>query len=295
MAKKKVFISYRRDDAAGFSHAIHDRLVEFLPDERVFMDVLGIETGADFSKRLEAALAECSVLLVLIGKRWAGSDESGGSRLQDPQDWVRLEVASALRRGVTVIPVLLDGASMPAERTLSEELRPLTRLNAVDVRTSRFDADVWDLSGSVMKALGETWPPAEPGAAIYAAVSSLYAFLAGAGLLLVLIGSMFEESVHAGTIVGTALFLVNAFVVLRVSIYPYPRPDAAAGTAYRGRAAPRCVRGDDFRREQRRRRNGDRVRRDFGCAVIPCGVCHATPRQEFSAGDSRTSHVTARR
>ena len=79
MAKKKVFISYRRDDAAGFSHAIHDRLVEFLPDERVFMDVHGIETGADFSKRLEAALAQCGVLLVLIGKRWAGSDESGSS------------------------------------------------------------------------------------------------------------------------------------------------------------------------------------------------------------------------
>jgi TIR domain len=210
MAKKKVFISYRRDDAAGFSHAIHDRLVEFLPDERVFIDVHGIETGADFSKRLEAALTQCGVLLVLIGKRWAGSDESGGSRLQDPQDWVRLEVASALRRGITVIPVLLDGASMPAERTLSEELRPLTRLNA----------DVWDLTGSVMKALGETWPPAEPGAAIYAAVSSGYAFLAGAGLLFVLIAGMFVESVHAGTIFGTALFLVNALVVLRVSIHP---------------------------------------------------------------------------
>ena len=71
-----------------------------------------------------------------------GSDESGGSRVQDPQDWVRLEVASALRRGMTVIPVLLDGASMPAERTLPEELRPLARLNAVDVRTSRLNADV---------------------------------------------------------------------------------------------------------------------------------------------------------
>ena len=57
MAKKKVFISYRRDDVAGFSHAIHDRLVEFLPDERVFMDVLGIETGADFSKRLEVSMS----------------------------------------------------------------------------------------------------------------------------------------------------------------------------------------------------------------------------------------------
>jgi hypothetical protein len=220
LAKKKVFISYRRDDAAGFSHAIRDRLVEFLPDERVFMDVHGIDPGADFSQRLESALAQCSVLLALIGKRWAGSDESGGSRLKDPQDWVRLEVASALRRGMTVIPVLLDGASMPAEGALAEELRPLTRLNAVDVRTSRLNPDVWDLSGAVMKALGETWPPPEPGAAIYAAVSSLYAFLAGAALLLALIGSMFVESVHAGTIFGAALLLVNALVVLRAPIHP---------------------------------------------------------------------------
>jgi hypothetical protein len=223
VARKKVFISYRRDDAAGFSHAIHDRLVEFLPDERVFIDVHGIDAGADFSQRLESALAQCSVLLALIGKRWAGGGEGGGSRLKDPQDWVRLEVASGLRRGMTVIPVLLDGASMPAEGALPEELRPITRLNAVDVRTSRLNADVWDLSGSVMKALGETWPPAEPGAAIYAAVSSLYAFLAGAALLLALIGSMFVESVHAGTIFGAALLLVNALVVLRAPIHPRVR------------------------------------------------------------------------
>ena len=80
MAKQKVFISYRRDDAAGFSHAIHDRLVEHLPNQRVFMDVLGIESGADFVKKLEAVLDQCGVLLVLIGKRWAGSDPTGTSR-----------------------------------------------------------------------------------------------------------------------------------------------------------------------------------------------------------------------
>jgi len=124
-----------------------------------------------------------------------------------------------LRRGITVIPVLLDGASMPAERTLSEELRPLTRLNAVDVRTSRLNADVWDLTGSVMKALGETWPPAEPGAAIYATVSSLYAFLAGIGLLLMLIGSVFG-TMDAAILLGIALIVVNALVVLRASVHP---------------------------------------------------------------------------
>jgi hypothetical protein len=219
MANKKVFISYRRDDAAGFSHAIYDRLVEFLPEKRVFMDVHGIDTGADFTQRLNAALAQCGVLLVLIGKRWAGSEASGASRLQEARDWVRLEVATALRRGIAVIPVLLDGASMPAHGTLSEDLQPLTRLNAVDVRASRLNADVWDLTGAVMKALGETWPPAEPGAAIYATVSTLYAFLAGVGLLLMLIGSAFG-TMDAASLLGIAVIVVNALVVLRASVHP---------------------------------------------------------------------------
>ena len=167
--------------------------------------------------------------------------------------------------------------------TLPEQLWPLARLNPVDVRTSRLNADVWDLSGSVMKALGETWPPAAPGAAIYAAVSSRYAFLAGGGRLLVLIASMFEESVHAGTIFGTGLFLVNALVVLRVSIHPRIR-DLTRRQARR--SAPCCT----------SLRSGYVIPREpvdavmvivFGAipaVLFPCGVRHATPRQELGTG-----------
>ena len=218
MAKRKVFISYRRDDAAGFSHAIHDRLVEHLPNQRVFMDVLGIESGADFVRKLEAALDQCGVLLVLIGKRWAGGDEQGGSRLQNPRDWVRIEVQTALRRGVKVIPVLLDGATMPAEASLPEELRPLVRLQAVDLRASRLDADVWDLVGAVMRSLGETWPPAAPGGPIYAITSGIYALFAGASLLFLLIASLFTDT-SAAAILGIALFALNAIVILRLPIH----------------------------------------------------------------------------
>src|SRR5689334_5675606 len=125
MAKKKVFVSYRRDDAAGFAQVLHDRLREHLPGRRVFMDVHGIETGSNFVGRLETALDECGVLVVLIGKRWAGDGKSGSSRLQDPRDWVRTEVETAFRRGIRVIPVLLDGAEMPAEALMPTELRPL--------------------------------------------------------------------------------------------------------------------------------------------------------------------------
>jgi hypothetical protein len=158
------------------------------------------------------------VLLVLIGKRWAGSDETGASRLQNARDWVRIEVQTALRRGIKVIPVLLDGATMPAEASLPDELRPLVRLQAVDLRPSRLDADVWDLVGAVMRALGETWPPAAPGGPIYAITSGLYTFFAGASLLFLLIASLFTE-MSAAAILGIALFVLNAIVILRLPIH----------------------------------------------------------------------------
>jgi hypothetical protein len=218
MAKKSVFISYRRDDSAGFSHTIHDRLIEFLPRDRVFMDVAGIETGADFARKIEAALDQCGVLVVLIGPRWAGDGNAAQPRLQEAGDWVRLELATALRRGITVIPVLLDGADMPSEASLPEDVRPLRRFNAMHVRGSRAQADLWDLAGAVMRALGETWPPAEPGAVIYAIVSGLYAFFAGAALLLVLFAAMLGGG---GTValLGTCLFMLNALVILRLPLH----------------------------------------------------------------------------
>jgi hypothetical protein len=159
MAKRKVFISYRREDAAGFSHAIHDRLVETLSKDRVFMDVLGIEPGADFVEKLESAVRQCEVLIALIGTRWAGEDARGKARIADSQDWVHVELATALRRGIKVIPVLLDGARMPAVENLPSDLQSLVRMNATDVRASRLNADVWDLTGATMSALGERWPP----------------------------------------------------------------------------------------------------------------------------------------
>jgi TIR domain len=219
MAKRKVFISYRRDDAAGFSHAIHDRLLEHLPNQRVFMDVHGIESGADFVEKLQGALDQCGVLLVLIGKRWAGNDQTGASRLQNPRDWVRIEVETALRRGIKVIPVLLDGATMPAEASLPEALRPLVRLQAIELRASRLDADIWDLVGAVMCALGETWPPAAPGGPVYAITSGIYAFFAGASLVFLLIASLFNE-MSAAAVLGIGLFVLNAVVILRLPIHP---------------------------------------------------------------------------
>jgi hypothetical protein len=223
MTKRKVFISYRRDDAAGFAHAIHDRLVENLPKEQVFMDVVGIEPGADFVEKLKSTVNQCSVLLALIGKRWFGEDNGGRPRIHDPNDWVRAEVSTAIQRGVRVIPVLLDGATMPATESLPEDLRPLTRMNAVDVRGSRLNADVWDLTGSTITALGGKWPPDEPGGKIYSVLAGIYALFAGAVVLLVMFGSMFTQEVGLPTLLGTVVFVLNAVLLLRLPVHSWVR------------------------------------------------------------------------
>lgn len=223
MSKGKVFISYRRDDAAGFSHAVHDRLVEHLPKDRVFMDVHGIEPGVDFVKKLQATVQSCDVLIALIGKRWSGENDAGGTRLDDPRDWVRIEIAEAIRQGTRVIPVLLEGASMPTAQSLPEELRPLVRMNAVEVRTSHLNADVYDLTGSTMTALGRKWPPDEPGGKIYAVVSGIYALFAGAFVLFVMVASMFVSELGIPAILATVVFVANAVILLRLPIHHWVR------------------------------------------------------------------------
>jgi hypothetical protein len=223
MSKRKVFISYRRDDAAGFAHAIHDRLVENLPKEQVFMDVVGIEPGADFVDKLKSTVNQCSVLLALIGKRWLGENGEGKPRVHDPNDWVRAEVSTAIERGVRVIPVMLDGTGMPAAESLPEDLRPLTRMNAVDVRGSRLDADVWDLTGVTITALGGKWPPDEPGGKIYSVLAGLYALFAGAVVLLVMFGAMFTPEVSLPAVLGTVVFVLNASLLLRLPIHAWVR------------------------------------------------------------------------
>jgi hypothetical protein len=223
MTKRKVFISYRRDDAAGFAHAIHDRLVENLPKEQVFMDVVGIDPGADFVDKLKSTVDQCSVMLALIGKRWLGDNGGGRPRIHEPDDWIRTEVATAIERGVRIIPVMLDGASMPAAESLPEDLRPLTRMNAVDVRGSRLDADVWDLTGATITALGGKWPPDEPGGKIYSVLTGLYALFAGAVVLLVMFGAMLTTEVGAPAVLGTVVFVLNAVLLLRLPIHAWVR------------------------------------------------------------------------
>lgn len=157
-----IFISYRRDDSAGFARAVHEQLVARFPRHRVFMDVEAIEPGLPFDEVIRRAIGECAVLLVLIGRHWVEPQADGRSRLFDPADFVRIEIASALARDVRVMPVLLDGAVMPTEAALPEPLRPLAHRNAIELGNSRFGADIDRLAGAVSRALGNVNGPTRP-------------------------------------------------------------------------------------------------------------------------------------
>jgi hypothetical protein len=149
-----VFISYRREDSAGHAGRLFDRLRGALGPDRVFMDITGIEAGVDFVETLETAVASCDVLLTIIGPEWlACTDATGVRRLDDPSDFTRIEIAAALQRHVRVVPVLVGGAQMPPASRLPDELKPLARRQAIELRDTRWDADADHLIGVLQRVL----------------------------------------------------------------------------------------------------------------------------------------------
>lgn len=140
---RAIFISYRRDDAEGQAGRLFDDLVRQFGQNAVFMDVTGIEPGRDFRRVIDDHVASCGVLLAVIGKTWLDAkDQSGARRLDDPSDFVRLETASALKRDIPVVPVLVQGAKMPGAEQLPDVLKDLAYRNAVELTHARWDSDV---------------------------------------------------------------------------------------------------------------------------------------------------------
>lgn len=138
-----IFISYRREDAEGEAGRLFDDLAAQFGSDFIFMDVVDIKPGRDFRKVIDENVSSCGVLLALIGKGWTNArDGAGRRRLDDPQDFVRLETASALKRDILVIPVLVHGASMPLAEQLPEELKELAYRNAVELTHARWESDV---------------------------------------------------------------------------------------------------------------------------------------------------------
>lgn len=170
-AANRVFLSYRRDDAAGYAGRLEEALERRLGRGSAFRDVQDIAPGEDFVRAIRARLAGAQAVLVLIGPRWAGGGVPGQQRIDDPQDMVRLEVATALDAGLRVIPVLLQGAPMPAADALPAALKPLATRNAMALSDAHWDADIDRLVQSLgLARTRRVWPWALGGAALAAAV-----------------------------------------------------------------------------------------------------------------------------
>jgi hypothetical protein len=140
-----VFISYRREETAGEARALFNDLVARIGKDLVFMDVDTIALGRDFREVLRENLASCDLMLVLIGKRWVDAKDQSGRRLDDPGDFIRLEIGAALKRNIPVTPVLLQGAHMPAPEQLPEDLKELSFRNAFELSHTRWESDVQEM------------------------------------------------------------------------------------------------------------------------------------------------------
>jgi hypothetical protein len=151
-----VFVSYRRNDTPHLAGRLYDRLGEHFGQERVFMDVDSIEPGLDFGEVINAALTSCAVMLVLIGDQWlTAADARGRRRLDNPDDYVRLELEAALARNIRVIPMLVEGAVMPDSQELPDALKGLARRNALEISHSRFTADADRLVNTIERVLAQ--------------------------------------------------------------------------------------------------------------------------------------------
>ena len=150
----RVFVSYRREDTRHVAGRLADRLVERF---QVFMDMDTIEPGTDFTDVIRRAVNDCDVFLSVIGTQWTTvEDERGQRRLDDPNDWVVAETAAALRRNAPVIPVLVDGARMPARSELPEALASLSSRQGMTLRHESFSSDVGRLIAAIDKRVRAT-------------------------------------------------------------------------------------------------------------------------------------------
>jgi TIR domain len=139
---KKIFISYRRDDSAANALGIGQYLEHEFGSKNVFIDV-DMRAGTNFPSVLEQRLAECKVMLVLIGPNWLNAkDGLGRRRLDAPDDWVRLEIASALKHQITIIPVRINGTDLPLRSALPEDIQGLLNYQAVSVTHTGFRTEM---------------------------------------------------------------------------------------------------------------------------------------------------------
>jgi TIR domain len=153
----KIFINYRRQGSIDAAGRLHDRLAQTFGHKNIFMDVEDIPAGVDFAKYLSDQVAASRVFLAVIGPTWLDAkDENGGRRIDDPDDFVAIEIKAALARNIRVIPVLVEGARMPKAGELPDPLKALARRHGVEVGQLQFGRDAEGLVERVREALNES-------------------------------------------------------------------------------------------------------------------------------------------
>jgi hypothetical protein len=214
-----LFISYRRDDSGGHVGRLYDAMSLRFGAARLFFDIDHIAPGQDFFKVIEDAVTRCAVMLVVIGKRWAGPGKRGARRIDDPGDFVHLEVAAGLRReGLLVIPVLVAGGQMPGPAELPDDLKDLSRRNAFDLSDLRWKDDVArliaQLDGAMRVSRTPLLSPLGPVRAIVPLVSSRlwirWGAAAAVGIALLGIGIAKARSAHRAPTMQTAPAVIPA-------------------------------------------------------------------------------------
>ncbi len=154
MSTASIFICYRRKTNAAVAGRLHDNLARHFGTDEVFLDVDTIQPGRDFVEELDERVSKCTILLVLIGPDWLSLENKDGQpRIFDPEDYVHIEVKGALKRGIQVVPILVDGATLPGADELPPDLEPLARRQAVQLPHDRFVAEVDTLASSLKEFL----------------------------------------------------------------------------------------------------------------------------------------------
>ena len=152
-----IFISYRRNDEPGYTGRLFERLKQVYGADRLFLDVEGIEPGADAFEVVIRRIAESKALLVIIGSRWLEIDRRGVRRIDNANDYVRVELDEALKKQMLIIPILIQNAKMPTEEELPKTLRRLASRNAIRITHDQFQSD----SERLISALRQVVPTTE--------------------------------------------------------------------------------------------------------------------------------------
>ncbi len=159
----RIFISYRRGDSIGHTGRLFDLLSKHFGSEQVFMDIDTIGPGENYVEVIEKTCESCEVLLAVIGRSWVNAvDQDGNRRLDDPGDFVRLEIKHVLEKGVRVVPVLVDGARMPDAKVLPPDLKKLALRNAWEINDKSFHHDVSQLIEALQKMQPTLQPSPSP-------------------------------------------------------------------------------------------------------------------------------------